>query len=173
VDLKKQYRNIKDEIDKKISILINDSAFILGKDVEEFEKEFGKFCGARYSVGVSSGIDALIITLRALNIGYGDEVITTPNTFIATAEAISLVGARPVFVDINEEDYNINVDLIKEKITDRTKAIIPVHLFGQPADIKGVMNITAGNNLFAIEDACQAHGATFEGKKVGTFGNAC
>jgi len=171
MDLKKQYGNLKDEIDNKISVLINDSAFILGSELEKFEMEFGEFCEARYSVGVSSGIDALIIALRALNIGYGDEVITTPNTFIATAEAISLAGARPVFVDINEEDYNINVNLIKEKITDRTKAIIPVHLFGQPANIRGVINIASGNNLFVVEDACQAHGATFEGKKVGTFGN--
>ncbi|GAH46825.1 unnamed protein product, partial [marine sediment metagenome] len=124
LNLKAQYSSIKDEIDKKISFLIDNAAFILGEELEKFEKEFAEFCNAKYSVGVSSGTDALIIALRALNISYGDEVITVPNTFIATSEAISLVGARPVFVDVNEEDYNINVGLIKEKITDKTKAIL-------------------------------------------------
>jgi len=170
VDLRRQYKSIKREIDNKISFLINNSAFILGEELDGFEKEFAEFCDAKYAVGVSSGTDAITIALRSLNIGYGDEVITVPNTFIATAEAISLTGARPVFVDINEEDYNINIGLIEEKITERTKAIIPVHLFGQPADIKGVMDIAASNNLFVIEDACQAHGAEFKNKKVGTFG---
>lgn len=171
VDLKKQYESIKKEIDSKISFLINNSAFILGEDLEKFEKEFSEFCNIGYCIGVSSGTDALMIALRALGIVNGDEVITVPNTFIATAEAISLTGARPVFVDINEEDYNINVDLVKEKITEKTKAIIPVHLFGQPADIKGIMDIANKNNLFVVEDACQAHGAEFESKKVGTFGD--
>jgi len=171
VDLKKQYISLKGEIDEKISFLINNSAFILGEDLEEFEKEFSDFCNIEYCVGVSSGTDALIIAQRALGIGYGDEVITVPNTFIATTEAISLVGAKPVFVDINEGDYNINADLIKEKITDKTKAIIPVHLFGQPADMKNILDIARENNLFIIEDACQAHGAEFEKEKAGTFGN--
>ena len=171
IDLKKQYDSIKEEIDNKISSLVGSSAFILGEDLKEFEEEFAEFCGTKYSVGVSSGTDALVIALKSLNIGYGDEVITVPNTFIATAEAISLAGARPVFVDINEEDYNINVDLIKEKITDKTKAIIPVHLFGQPADMKSILNIARENELYIVEDACQAHGSEFEGKKAGTFGN--
>lgn len=171
LDLKAQYPSIKDEIDKKISFLISNAAFILGEELKEFEKEFAEFCNARYSVGVSSGTDALIIALRSLNIGYGDEVITVPNTFIATAEAISLVGAMPVFVDINDEDYNINVDLIEEKITGKTKAIVPVHLFGQPTGISSVLDIAKKYNLFVIEDACQAHGAEFESKKAGTFGN--
>jgi dTDP-4-amino-4,6-dideoxygalactose transaminase len=170
IDLKEQYKNIKNEIDGKISFLIDNSEFILGKDLEEFEKEFSEFCGVRYSVGVSSGTDALVIALKSLNVGYGDEVITAPNTFIATAEAISLVGARPVFVDISEEDYNIDANLIGEKITGKTKAIIPVHLYGQPADMKKILDIARENNLFVIEDACQAHGAEFEGKKAGTFG---
>lgn len=170
VDLKKQYESIKGEINSKISFLISNAAFILGEELEEFEKEFAEFCNAKYSVGVSSGTDAMIIALRSLDIGYGDEVITVPNTFIATAEAISLVGARPVFVDVNEEDYNINVDLIEEKITEKTKAIIPVHLFGQLADMKNILDIAKKYNLSVIEDACQAHGAEFESKKVGTFG---
>jgi len=170
LDLKAQYLSIKDEIDKKIFFLINNAAFILGEELEKFEKEFAEFCNAKYSIGVSSGTDALIIALRALNVGYGDEVITTPNTFIATAEAISIVGARPVFVDVSNEDYNINVDLIEEKITEKTKAIIPVHLFGQPVAISSVLDIAKKYNLFVVEDACQAHGAEFEGKKVGTFG---
>jgi len=171
VDLKTQYLNIKKEIDKKISFLINNSAFILGEDLERFEKEFSEFCNIEYCIGVSSGTDALIIALRALGIGYGDEVITVPNTFIATVEAISLVGAIPIFVDVNEEDYNINVNLIKEKITDRTKAIIPVHLFGQPADMRSIIDIAGENGLYVVEDACQAHGAEFEKEKAGTFGN--
>jgi len=171
LDLKAQYSSIKDEIDKIISFLINNAAFILGEELEEFEKEFAEFCNAKYSVGVSSGTDALIIALRSLNIGYEDEVITVPNTFIATAEAISLVGARPVFVDINEKDLNIDPYAIKEKINEETKAIIPVHLFGQPADMRSILDIAKENGLFVIEDACQAHGAEFEGKKVGTFGN--
>lgn len=170
VDLRKQYERIKEEIDSKISFLINNSDFILGEDLEEFEKEFAAFCNVKYSVGVSSGTDAIVIALKSLNVGYGDEVITVPNTFIATAEAISLVGARPVFVDINEEDYNINTDLIKGKITGKTKAIIPVHLFGQPADMSSILDIVRDNELYVIEDACQAHGAEFKNKKVGTFG---
>jgi len=171
IDLKKQYKDIKNEIDGKISFLIDNSEFILGKDLEEFEREFSEFCGVRYSVGVSSGTDALVIALKSLDVGYGDEVITAPNTFIATAEAISLVGARPVFVDISEEDYNIDVNLIGEKITGKTRAIIPVHLFGQPADMRSIIDIAGENGLYVVEDACQAHGAEFEGKKTGTFGN--
>jgi len=170
LDLKSQYLSIKDEIDKKISFLLNNAAFILGEELEKFEKEFAEFCNVKYSVGVSSGTDALIIALRALNIGYGDEVITTPNTFIGTAEAISIVGAKPVFVDVSNEDYNINVDLIEEKITEKTKAVIPVHLYGQSVAISSVLDIAKKNNLFVIEDACQVHGAEFEGKKVGAFG---
>lgn len=171
VNLRVQYASLKREIDAKISLLVSNADFILGKDLEEFEREFAEFCGIRYCVSVSSGTDAIAIALKAMGIKYGDEVITVPNTFIATVEAISLVGARPVFVDISEEDYNINVNLIREKITSKTKAIIPVHLFGLPADIKGVIDVASSSNLFVIEDACQAHGAEFENKKVGTFGS--
>ncbi|MBN2072874.1 MAG: DegT/DnrJ/EryC1/StrS family aminotransferase, partial [Actinobacteria bacterium] len=144
--------------------------FVLGSDLKEFEKEFAGFCESQYSVGVSSGMDALIIALKALGMGPGDEVITVPNTFIATVEAISHAGAKPVFVDASEEDYNIDPALIENKITGKTRAIIPVHLFGQPADMDKIMDIARKNGLFVIEDACQAHGARYGGRRVGTFG---
>jgi len=171
VDLKAQYNSIKDEIDKKISWILENTAFNLGQDLRDFEEEFADFCNAKYSVGVSSGTDALIIALRALNIGPGDEVITVPNTFVATVEAISLAGAAPVFVDIKNDDFNIDTSLIEEKISKKTKAIIPVHLFGQPANMKEITGIAKKHDLYVIEDACQAHGAEFENKKAGTFGS--
>jgi len=169
LDLKAQYHSIKDEIDKKISFILENTAFNLGQDLNDFESEFAEFCGSKYSVGVSSGTDAIIIALKALGIGEGDEVITVPNTFIATAEAISIAGATPVFVDISD-DFNINPFLIEEKINNRTKAIIPVHLFGQTANMSEIDRIAERHGLSVIEDACQAHGGEFDGKKAGTFG---
>jgi len=169
LDLRAQYHSIKKEIDKKISRILENADFILGNDLKDFESEFAQFCGSKYSVGVSSGTDAIIIALKALGIGDGDEVITVPNTFIATVEAISIAGATPVFVDVSD-DFNINPFLIEEKINKKTKAIIPVHLFGQPANMKEIERIAEKHGLFIIEDACQAHGAEFEGKKAGTFG---
>jgi len=141
VDLNRQYKSIKDELDKEIFRVTETGQFILGEDVESFEKDFAKFVGAKYSVGLDSGTSALELSLRALGIGPGDEVITVANTFIATASSIAFVGAKPVLVDINPETYNIDPDKIKEKITKKTKAIIPVHLYGQPCEIDEIMDI--------------------------------
>lgn len=171
LNLKIQYENIKSEINKEILKILNNTAFNLGEDLRKFEEEFAQYCNVKYSVGVSSGTDAIIIALKALEIYTGDEVITVPNTFIATAEAISLAGATPMFVDINEDDFNIDPSKIEEKITEKTKVILPVHLYGQSSNIKKIIKIAKKYNLFIVEDACQAHGAEFEGKKVGTFGN--
>ena len=172
VDLKAQYRSIRDEIDEAVRNVIETSSFTLGKEVEAFERDFATFCGVKYGVGVSSGTDALHLALRGLGIGHGDEVITAPNTFIATAEAISMCGSKPVFVDIDEKTYNIDVSKIEEKINPRTRAIIPVHLYGHPAKMDAIMEIATKHRLKVIEDACQAHGARFKGKPVGSFGEA-
>lgn len=171
LDLKQQYISVKKEIDKKIFEILDNTAFILGDELKQFEAEFAYFIGSKYCVGVSSGIDALIIALKALGIKNGDEVITVPNTFIATAEAISLAGAKPVFVDVDEKDFNIDINKIEEKITDNTKAILPVHLFGQPADMTEIKALAGKYNLFVVEDSCQSHGAEYNNKKVGTFGD--
>jgi dTDP-4-amino-4,6-dideoxygalactose transaminase len=172
VDLKTQYHNIKREITEVINNVMEESAFIGGKYVEKFETEFAEFCGANYCMGVGNGTDAILITLKMLGIGPGDEVITAANSFIATSEAISLTGAKVVFCDVNENSRNLNPDLIEEKITDRTKAIIPVHLYGQPADMDKIVEIAERNNLLIVEDCAQAHGAQYKGKGIGTFGEA-
>jgi len=169
LDLKKQYFSIKQEIDDAIKKSIENTAFILGPAVEEFEKNFANFCGVKYAVGVNSGTEALHLALLSLGIGPEDEVITVPNTFIATAEAISHAGAKPIFVDVGKEDYNMNPDLIEEKINVNTKAIIPVHLFGNPCDMDRINEIAKKHNLLVIEDACQAHGAEYKGKRVGSL----
>jgi len=143
-----------------------------GAYVEAFESAFADFIGVEHAIAVSSGTAALHIALLAAGIGKGDEVITTPFTFIATANAILFVGAKPVFVDVREDDFNIDVEKVKEAITKRTKAIIPVHLYGQPCDMKAIVDLAEDHNLHVIEDACQAHGAEFAGKKVGSFGTA-
>jgi len=171
VDLKSQYETIKDEIDRAISSVFERSEFIMGSDVKLFEEEFAKFCGAKFCVGVSSGTDALHLALLACGIGKGDEVITVPNTFIATTEAITMSGAKIVFVDIDPESYNIDKNQIKKAITSKTKAIIPVHLYGQPADMDAITKIAKENSLFVIEDASQAHGAFYRGKRVGAIGD--
>jgi len=170
LDLKAQYKTIKDEISAAINEVIENTAFAGGPFVAKFENEFAKFCGAQYAIGVGNGTDALWASLVALGIGAGDEVITTPNTFIATAEAISLSGATPIFVDIDEQTHNINPALIEAAITPKTKAIIPVHLFGQPADMDPIMAIAEKHGLKVVEDACQAHGAEYKGKKAGSIG---
>jgi dTDP-4-amino-4,6-dideoxygalactose transaminase len=172
VDLKAQYLSIKDEIDEAIQRVISKSAFILGEEVEAFEEEYARFCGAKYCVGVASGTAALHLALIACGIGSGDEIITTPFTFIATAEAISHCGARPVFVDINPKNYNIDPAKIEAVITERTTAIIPVHLYGQPADMDPILAIAHRHGLKVIEDAAQAHGAKYKGKQTGTLGDA-
>lgn len=159
LDLKAQYKSIKKEIDKALKKVVESSIFIGGPEVENFEKEIAKFCSTEYAVGVNSGTDALLLSLIALGIGSGDEVITTPFTFIATAEVIAAVGAKPVFVDIEPRTFNINSSKIEKKITKKTKAILPVHLFGQMADMGKIMKIAKKYKLFVIEDAAQAIGA--------------
>ena len=171
LDLTAQYKSIKTEIDTAIKRVVDSQHFILGPEVEAFEKEVAAYCGTKYAVGVASGTDALILSLKALGIGPGDEVITTPFTFFATAEAISIVGAKPVFVDIDPKTYCINPELIEDKITKNTKAIIPVHLFGQCADMDRILEIAKINNLKVIEDTAQAMGATYKGKQAGSMGN--
>lgn len=171
IDLKAQYESIKDEIDDAIQQVINSCAFAGGPFVEKFENKFARFCGTDFAVGAGSGTEALWLSLLALGVGPGDEVITVPNTFIATAEAISLCGALPVFVDIDDETYNMDVFQLENAITNDTKAIIPVHLFGQMADMDPIMAIAKKYGLFVVEDACQAHGARYKGKKVGTIGD--
>ena len=164
VNLTRQYEAIKDEVMASIKRVVESSAFILGEEVKQFEEEFASFCGAKYAIGVSSGSAALHLALIACEVGEGDEVITTPYTFIATTEAISRVGGKIVFVDIDSKDYNIDVSKIEEKITERTKAILPVHLYGHPADMDPVMEIAAKYNLKVIEDAAQAHGAAYKSR---------
>lgn len=169
VDLKRQYNSIKGEINEKINEVLESQSFILGQNVEAFEKEFAKYCGVKYGVGVASGTDALTLSIKALGIGENDEVITVPNTFIATIDAISRNRARPVFVDIDKKNYNIDPSKIEEKITKKTKAILPVHLYGQPADMDEINKIAEKHDLNIIEDACQSHGAEYRGKKTGSF----
>ena len=171
VDLKVQYDSIKDEIDNAIQNVLNTTSFIMGEELKKFEVEFAQFCDVKYAIGVANGSDALILALRACGIGEGDEVITVPHTFISTAEAISNVGGKIVFVDIDPKTYTIDVSKIEEGINERTKAIIPVHLYGQPADMDPIIRLAEKYNLRIIEDAAQAHGAEYKGKKVGSIGD--
>ena len=172
LDLKAQYEPIKEDIAKAINDVMEKTAFAGGPFVKKFEEEFAAFCGTKQCIGVGSGTDALWLALLGLGIGPGDEVITVPNTFIATAEAISYCGAKPVFVDVDEKTYNMDPALIERAITPKTKAIIPVHLFGQMADMDAIMEIARSHGLSVIEDACQAHGAEYKGRKSGTIGDA-
>jgi len=171
-DLRIQYQNIKPEIDEAIQRVLQEGRFILGSEVKKFEEEMAAYCGVKYAVGVASGTDALHLALRAANIGPGDEVITTPFTFIATAEAISQTGATPVFVDIDPRTYNLDSGKIEEKINPRTRAIIPVHLYGQAADMDPILKIAQKYSLPVIEDCAQALGARYKSKKVGSLGDA-
>lgn len=172
VDLAAQYDAIKDEIHEAIGAVLESSSFILGEQVRLFEQEFSAFCGARFAVGVNSGTDALHLALRALGVGPGDEVITVPNTFIATTEAITLTGAKPVFVDIDSRSFNVDVSKIEAAITPRTRAIVPVHLYGHPADMDPIKEIARSAGLKVVEDAAQAHGAEYKGRRVGALGHA-
>jgi len=172
VDLKKQYASIKTEIDEAIQNVINETAFIKGKYVNQFEEDYKNIYGVKHVISCANGTDAIYITLNALGIGPNDEVITVANTWISTAETISQTGAKPVFIDIDPDYYTIDVSKIEEKITKKTKAIIPVHLFGQPADMDAIRNLCKEYDLFLIEDCAQAHFAEWNGKKVGTFGDA-
>lgn len=172
LDLHAQYQTIREEIAQAMQRVLDDAAFAGGPYVAQFEKEFAAFCRCQYALGVSNGTTALWTALRGLGIGPGDEVITVPNTFIATAEAISMCGAKPVFVDVDEHTYTMNPALLEAAITLRTKAVIPVHLYGQPADMDAIMLIARAHGLFVIEDACQAHGATYKGRPAGSIGDA-
>jgi len=172
VDLKAQYDSIKEVIDKAVRRVIEGGQFILGSEVEAFELEMATYCSTRYAVGVASGTDALHLALLACGIKPGDEVITTPFTFIATAETIARCGATPVFVDIDPKTYNIDPAKIEPKITRRTRAILPVHLYGQPADMNPILELARKYNLKVIEDCAQALGAKYRGIKVGSLGDA-
>jgi len=171
VDLRNQYLKIKDEVDSAIQEVIDSTAFIQGKAVRDFEQEAASYLACRYAIGCGSGTDALQIAMMAIGIKPGDEIITTPFTFVATAETISLLGARPVYVDIDEKTYNIDVNQIEDKITSRTKAIIPVHLYGQPCEMDQILELAKRYNLRVIEDAAQAFGAEYKKRKVATFGD--
>ncbi|MCX8057312.1 MAG: DegT/DnrJ/EryC1/StrS family aminotransferase [Ignavibacteria bacterium] len=174
VDLKRQYSKIKSQIDNAIHEVIDSTQFILGKKVQEFEQNAANYLGVKYAVGVANGTDALQIALMAIGLGKDDEVITTPFTFVATTEAIVMLGAKPVYVDIDPVTYNLNPNQIEEKITSRTKAILPVHLYGNPAEMDEILSIAKKYNLFVIEDSAQAFGAIYKGKKVCSFGDiAC
>ncbi len=174
VDLKTQYYSIKEEIDQVIFDVIQNSAFIGGKYAKAFEQNFADYVGVKNCVGVGNGTDAIYIALRALGVSDGDEVITVANTFIATAETITLTGAKVKFVDCNKETYNIDVDKLEQAITGRTRAIIPVHLYGQPADMDEIKDIAEKHGLHVIEDAAQAHGAEYKNQRIGTVGDmAC
>ncbi|MDD5655158.1 MAG: DegT/DnrJ/EryC1/StrS family aminotransferase [Candidatus Omnitrophica bacterium] len=170
-DLRIQYENAKKEIDSAIREVIEETGFILGKQVSLFEEEAAKYFGAKYAIGVASGTDALILSLAALGIDQGDEVITTPFTFIATAEAVSRVGAKPVFCDIDRLTYNIDPDKIEEKVTPRTKALLPVHLYGMPCRMDKITAIADKHNLKLIEDCAQSFGSEYKSKKTGVFGD--
>ena len=170
-NLKKQYLSIKSEIDKAIKRVLDSGWFILGEQVGKFEKEFAKYCGVKYCVGVANGMEALQLSLMALDIKKGDEVITTPLSAAATSLAIIQVGAKPVFVDIDPVSFNIDVNKIERAITKRTKAILPVHLYGQMADMSAIIKIAKKYNLKIIEDACQAHGASLNNKQAGNWGD--
>ena len=172
LDLKVQYKQIEHEVLPMMSEAMADGAFIGGHQVTGFEAKFAEFCESKFCVGVGSGTDALRFALMAVGVGPGDEVITVPNTFIATTEAISQVGATPVFVDIYPDTCNIDVSRIEENITERTKAIVPVHLYGQPADMDPMIEIARKHNIAIIEDACQAHGALYKNRKAGSMGTA-
>ena len=164
IDLKKQYQNYKTEIDKEINEVLESAQFIGGK-VAKLQDELSEYVGNRYTIGVSSGTDALLVALMTYDVKAGDEVITTPFTFIATAEVIAFLGAKPIFVDIDETTYNIDVNQIEDKITEKTKAIMPVSLYGQPADMNEINAIAKKYNIPVIEDACQSFGATYKGVK--------
>jgi len=172
VDLKNQYETIRSEIEEAIHRVLKEAAFSGGSFVAQFEKEFASFCECPRAIGVGNGTEALWLSLSALGVSQGDEVITVPNTFIATVEAISLCGAKPVFVDVDERTYTMDPALLEGAITPRTKAVIPVHLFGQMADMDPIMEMAKAHGLHVIEDACQAHGAEYKGRKAGSIGDA-
>jgi dTDP-4-amino-4,6-dideoxygalactose transaminase len=172
IDLKAQHQAIQAELDAAIARCLANTSFILGPDVAAFEADFAKYCESSAAIGVNSGTSALHLALLAVGVGPGDEVITTPYTFIATASAIDYCGAKPVFVDIDPRTFNIDPSKIEPAITPRTRAILPVHLYGQCADMQPILEIARRRGLRVIEDACQAHGATYAGRRAGSLGDA-
>jgi dTDP-4-amino-4,6-dideoxygalactose transaminase len=172
VDLQAQYQSIRADIDAAIARVIRDTAFIGGPYLKAFEESFAEYCGTKYAIGVSNGTDALRLALLACGVGPGDEVITVPNTFIATTEAVSMIGARVRFVDVDSRTFNMDAALLESAITPRTRAIIPVHLYGQPCDMDPILEIAQRRGLEVIGDAAQAHGALYHGRKIGTLGHA-
>jgi dTDP-4-amino-4,6-dideoxygalactose transaminase len=171
LDLKRQYATIKKEIDEAVFSVLSNTRFILGPEVKSLEEKVAAYCGTKFAIGVASGTDALLLSLRACEVKSGDEVITASFSFFASAGVISRLGANPVFVDIDAETYNINPNEIEKKITKKTKAIMPVHLFGQCADMDPIMDIAKRNNVKVVEDAAQAIGAEYKGRKAGTIGD--
>lgn len=171
VDLKAQYRSIKGEIDAAVLGVLESCQFTLGSEVAAFEREFAAYCGAVHGIGVNTGTSALHLALLAAGVGPGDEVITVPFTFIATVSAIDYIGARPIFVDIDPLTFTMDVSALEAAITDRTRAIVPVHLYGQPADMDPIMAIARRHGVTVVEDACQAHGAEYKGRRVGSIGD--
>lgn len=171
IDLKRQYQSIKEEIDTAIQDVLESQAFILGPQVEELEGLFASYCETKYAIGVSSGTDALLLALKSLEIGVGDEVVTSPFTFFATAEAICNVGAKPVFADIEADSYNIKPELVEKSINEKTKAIIPVHLYGQCVDMDPILEIAKKHGVKVIEDSAQSVGAEYKGRKSGSMGD--
>ena len=172
IDIKRQHQALKGEMERVIGEVLDQGQFILGKNLEAFEKELADYCGTRYGIGVNSGTDAIFLALQALGVGEGDEVITSPYTFFATVEAIVHTGARPVLADIETRHFNLDPGQVERAITPRTKAILPVHLFGRPADMKALASLAQRYGLHLVEDACQAIGARIEGKPVGSWGDA-
>lgn len=170
VNLKKQYRTIRREINRAVKTVLERQTFILGEELKKFEEEFARYLDARYVVGVDNGSDGLILALRALGVGHGDEVITPVNSFISTTLAITEVGATPVFVDIDSETHQLDVDQVSKKIIKKTKVILPVHLYGSPCDIESLSSLRRRRGIFLVEDACQAHGTKMNGRRLGTFG---
>lgn len=172
IDLKAQYNSMAQQLSSVILEVMESANYIMGKNVTEFENGFSKYLDAKHSIAVGNGTDALVIALKALGVGPGDEVITSPFTFFATAESISAVGAKPVFTDVDPDTFNMDAAGIEEKITTKTKVILPVHIFGQPADMDEIIGLAKKYNLYVMEDACQAIGAEYKGRKVGAIGDA-
>jgi dTDP-4-amino-4,6-dideoxygalactose transaminase len=172
IDLTTQHHMLRDEINAAIQGVLDRGDFILGQEVTRLEEEFAAYCGAKFAIGVDNGLSALELSLRALGVGTGDEVIVPAHTFTASAASVTFAGAKPVFVDVNPETLCIDVEKIEAAITNRTRAILPVHLYGLPADMDSILEIAEKHNLVVVEDACQAHGAMYKGKRTGSLGHA-
>jgi len=171
VDLKQEYIAIREEINVAFQDVLKDGMFILGEHLTKFEQDFSKYIGVKHGIGVNSGSDALLLALRSIGIQPGDEIITVSHTFISTVDSIVRNGAQPIFVDIDPETYTLDVNQVKEKITPKTRALLPVHLYGHPVDMKPLQEIAHERDLYIIEDACQAHGASYRNQKVGSLGD--